>query len=89
MRLSKATGIFCPSDLATLQRVFDQVCAESKVAPGSRAGASLAMSLIAHYKRGTIDETALVRAAQTKVPAHRSRNGQTQARAKPPQHCAP
>ncbi len=65
-------GLFRPSDLARLQRVFDEACRRSDVLPDSPEARDMALSMLALYGTGMADEKLLVEAILVNRPGARS-----------------
>ena len=60
MPFTKYSGKFEPIDLATMQRVFDQLCKERRlVLKDQDERERLAMEVVATFENGFIDETGL------------------------------
>lgn len=55
-------GLFRPSDLARLQRVFDEACRQCNVPPESPEARDMALTLLALHTAGITDEQRLVEA---------------------------
>ena len=55
-----------PDDLATCQRVFDQICAEAKSDRRSVDGEALASAVLASFQRGIVDEEELLEAVRAR-----------------------
>ncbi|CAN7475676.1 hypothetical protein [Neorhizobium sp. LjRoot104] len=55
MNASVLTNTFEPTELAFLQRLFDEICAERGLAGGSLAANNLATQLIQLYQEGVRD----------------------------------
>lgn len=63
MPLSRYIGVFEPSDLETMQRVFDAICKERHIARKDREHRDeLAAEVVSRFNRGTTDEAGLLRA---------------------------
>lgn len=63
MPLSGYSGVFCPADLDFVQRVFDRLCEERRLARKDREQREdLARIVICLYQRGLTDEDELWRA---------------------------
>ncbi|WP_117192188.1 hypothetical protein [Rhizobium terrae] len=56
MNAAVLTNTFEPSELAFLQRFFDDFCAEHGLAGGSHGANDLAARIIALYQQGVRDE---------------------------------
>jgi len=62
MPLSRYGGIFELADLELLQRVFDQLCNERRLAQKDREQrAALAEEIVGVFQNGTVDERNLLR----------------------------
>ncbi|MCV3211392.1 MULTISPECIES: hypothetical protein [Mesorhizobium] len=55
-----------PSDLQSLKSVFDQLCQESHIQPGSPEAENIASELVRLFQDGISDETCLLSAARTR-----------------------
>ena len=55
-----------PDDLATCQRVFNQICAEAKSDRRSVDGEALASAVLASFQRGIVDEEELLEAVRAR-----------------------
>ncbi|MFB9982356.1 hypothetical protein ACFSQQ_31745 [Mesorhizobium kowhaii] len=55
-------GLLKPSEVATLQRVFDEACRRREVHPESAEARELALTLFALHNAGMIDEDMLMEA---------------------------
>ncbi|MDX8521299.1 hypothetical protein [Mesorhizobium dulcispinae] len=63
MSLSRYSGVYEPADLAMLQRVFDRLCDERRLAKKDREQREfLAMEVFQVFDDGTTDEADLLRA---------------------------
>ncbi|MDG4881936.1 hypothetical protein [Mesorhizobium sp. WSM4884] len=63
MSVSRCSGVCWPADLDMVQRVFDRLCDERRLAKKDREQREyLAKELFQLFDNGTIDETALLRA---------------------------
>ncbi|WP_217578904.1 RNA-binding protein [Mesorhizobium sp. GbtcB19] len=63
MSLSRYSGLFDPADLDLLQRVFDQLCNERRLAQKDREQReALAEEIVGVFQNGVTDETELWRA---------------------------
>lgn len=74
MPFANHSGVFNPSDIGLLQRVFDQVCLERRLGPEDREKRDdLAEEILRTFRRGVMDETelkaALPGSADTGLPA--------------------
>ena len=65
-------GILQPSDLDLVQRAFDRVCLEKRLAPGSHDASDAAFRVLYFYERGMIDEDSLFLAATGRMTAARA-----------------
>jgi hypothetical protein len=63
MPLSRYSGMFDPADLAIMQRVFDTVCKERRLAlKDKKQREDLAADIIREFAHGTTDEADVLRA---------------------------
>jgi len=63
MPLAGYSGVFEPADVGLLQRVFDRLCAERRLAQKDREQREvLAREVICHFQGGVTDEAELWRA---------------------------
>ena len=62
MPLSRYRGVFEPADLQLLQRVFDRLCNERRLAQKDREQrAALAEEIVSVFQNGIMDERDLLR----------------------------
>jgi hypothetical protein len=65
-----AIGVFDPSDLNVMERVFHQACAEAGIPATGTAAENLAARVVLHHRSGITDEGKLLTAVQAAtVPA--------------------
>ncbi|WP_179301009.1 RNA-binding protein [Mesorhizobium sp. WSM4311] len=63
MSLSRCSGVYCPADLDMLQRVFDGLCDERRLAKKDREQREyLALEVFQVFDDGTLEEADLWRA---------------------------
>ncbi|MEI9412102.1 hypothetical protein [Mesorhizobium salmacidum] len=55
-------GLLKPGEVATLQRVFDEACRRREAHPESAEARELALTLLALYNAGMVDEEMLTEA---------------------------
>ncbi|TPJ20137.1 hypothetical protein FJW04_01995 [Mesorhizobium sp. B2-7-3] len=55
-------GLLKPDEVATLQRVFDEACCRRQAHPESVEARELALTLLALYNAGMVDEEMLTEA---------------------------
>lgn len=55
-----------PDDLATCQRVFDQICADARLDRTSIDGEILASTVLYFFQRGTVDHDELLAAVRAR-----------------------
>ncbi|ESY87851.1 hypothetical protein NKI51_02225 [Mesorhizobium australicum] len=55
-------GLLKPDEVATLQRVFDEACRRRQAHPESAEARELALTLLALYNAGMVDEEMLTEA---------------------------
>ncbi|MBZ9737991.1 MULTISPECIES: hypothetical protein [unclassified Mesorhizobium] len=55
-------GLLKPDEVATLQRVFDEACRRRQAHPESAEARELALTLLALYNAGMVDEETLTEA---------------------------
>ncbi|MFC3320976.1 hypothetical protein ACFSOZ_03680 [Mesorhizobium newzealandense] len=55
-----------PSDLESLKSVFDQLCQERDIQPGSPEAENVASDLVRRFQTGLSDETCLLIAARAR-----------------------
>ncbi|RWE28207.1 MAG: hypothetical protein EOS78_32475 [Mesorhizobium sp.] len=55
-------GLLKPDEVATLQRVFDEACRRRQAHPESAEARELALTLLALYNAGMVDEAMLTEA---------------------------
>ncbi|WP_027146441.1 hypothetical protein [Mesorhizobium sp. WSM3626] len=55
-------GLLKPDEVATLQRVFDEACRRREAHPESAEARELALTLLALYNAGMVDEEMLTEA---------------------------
>ncbi|BCG87923.1 hypothetical protein MesoLj113c_40330 [Mesorhizobium sp. 113-3-9] len=58
---------FQPEEIELLQRIFDRICSEGRVARGTLFEEQLAAWLIALYQGGERDEAKLIEASRTRI----------------------
>ncbi len=61
-------GLLRPTEVAKLQRVFDQACVTRHVVPDSENGRELALTLLALHNAGMVDEELLTAAVAFSPP---------------------
>ncbi|AZO48911.1 RNA-binding protein [Mesorhizobium sp. M4B.F.Ca.ET.215.01.1.1] len=70
MPLSCLDGILVPSDLELLQRVFDRLCDERRLAQKDKEQREdLAAEIVSAFRNGIADETELLRAISKRLMA--------------------
>lgn len=52
-------GVLKPADIAKLQRVFDEACRAGQIEPGSGSARETALTILALYNAGLVDEQSL------------------------------
>ncbi|TPK41355.1 hypothetical protein FJ492_20390 [Mesorhizobium sp. B2-5-4] len=57
-------GLLKPDEVATLQRVFDEACRRREAHPESAKARELALTLLALYNAGMVDEEMLTEAVR-------------------------
>ena len=61
MPLRRYSGVFDPADLALLQKVFDRLCRERRLAlKDKEQRATLAQEVVSVFERGVVDEAELI-----------------------------
>ncbi|RWC26682.1 MAG: hypothetical protein EOS27_24455 [Mesorhizobium sp.] len=55
-----------PDDLATCQRVFNQICADARLDHSSLDSETLASAVLASFQRGIVDEEELLQAMRAR-----------------------
>ncbi|UVK49236.1 hypothetical protein BPNPMPFG_006976 (plasmid) [Mesorhizobium sp. AR07] len=56
-----------PTDLESLKSVFDQLCQEGHIQPGSPEAENVASDLVRLFQNGLSDETSLLVAARARL----------------------
>lgn len=62
-------GILKPAEIAVLKRVFDEACRAGDIEPESDAARQTALTILALYNAGLVDEQALRSAVCIERPA--------------------
>ena len=65
-------GILKPSDIAKLQRIFDEACALVEASPDSEEAREIALTILALHNAGMVDEETLRDAVCFRRPESRS-----------------
>lgn len=65
-------GLMKPAEVARLQRVFDETCRRREALPDSPEAREIALTLLALYNAGMVEEAMLVEAVGFRRPATKS-----------------